>query len=396
MSTNLIINTTAASIDQMNEDGTLEWIMSKIDQFPIKLSFIFACAMVLGSVVPYIPQYFTIKQTQNTEGFSLYVCLTLLIANILRIMFWFGKHFETALLIQSIVMILAMFFLLELCVRVRNSNLIIQQKRRYFSDFDLRYFWEWTDFMSYLECMAVFTLGAGLLFYFFIGVPLIVEGYGLVALVTESLLASPQFFRNLKVKSVEGMSKLMVFTWFLGDLYKTIYFFVRQAPFQFLLCGCTQITFDSLIFLQILCYKKASYRKIPKSRLKHLENRARKRFKENIRSKQMLNLLTTMSNADSNCPNPIVSTSVHHPQPLSKLNTSESLEPISPKDSNSLNDNVMDPLDLIELNGYENKGATFDSRDVKYADDDDDDDFENINIEDGNEELTAITQNNHE
>lgn len=47
-----------------------------------------AVAMVLGSVVPYIPQYFTIKQTQNTEGFSLYVCLTLLVANILRIMFW--------------------------------------------------------------------------------------------------------------------------------------------------------------------------------------------------------------------------------------------------------------------------------------------------------------------
>ena len=44
--------------------------------------------MVIGSVVPYIPQYFTIKQTQNTEGFSLYVCLTLLVANILRIMFW--------------------------------------------------------------------------------------------------------------------------------------------------------------------------------------------------------------------------------------------------------------------------------------------------------------------
>lgn len=45
-------------------------------------------AMVIGSVVPYIPQYFTIKQSQNTEGFSLYVCLTLLVANILRIMFW--------------------------------------------------------------------------------------------------------------------------------------------------------------------------------------------------------------------------------------------------------------------------------------------------------------------
>src|SRR5699024_2422840 len=48
----------------------------------------FRVAMVIGSVVPYIPQYFTIKQSQNTEGFSLYVCLTLLVANILRIMFW--------------------------------------------------------------------------------------------------------------------------------------------------------------------------------------------------------------------------------------------------------------------------------------------------------------------
>ncbi|OTF71454.1 hypothetical protein BLA29_007957 [Euroglyphus maynei] len=114
--------------------------------------------------------------------------------------------------------------------------------------------------------------------------------------------------------------------------------------------------------------------------MKHLENRARKRFKENIRSKQMFNLLTTMSNADSNCPNLIVSTSIHHPQPLSKLNTSESLEPISPKDSNSFDDNVVvDQLDLIELNGYENKGATFNN--VQYTDDGDND-FEDINIED--------------
>lgn len=53
--------------------------------------------MVIGSVVPYIPQYFTIKQSQNTEGFSLYVCLSLLVANILRIMFWFVLLLDTML-----------------------------------------------------------------------------------------------------------------------------------------------------------------------------------------------------------------------------------------------------------------------------------------------------------
>lgn len=57
----------------------------------------------------------------------------------------------------------------------------------------------------------------------------------------------------------------MVFTWFLGDLYKTIYFVTRAAPFQFLLCGFTQITFDCLIFLQIIWYKKANYRMLSKS-----------------------------------------------------------------------------------------------------------------------------------
>lgn len=44
--------------------------------------------MVFGGVIPYIPQYREISKTSNAEGFSLYVCLTLLIANTLRVFFW--------------------------------------------------------------------------------------------------------------------------------------------------------------------------------------------------------------------------------------------------------------------------------------------------------------------
>ena len=57
-------------------------------------------AMIFGGVVPYIPQYISIKRSGNTKGFSLYVCLALIIANTLRILFWFGRHFETPLLLQ--------------------------------------------------------------------------------------------------------------------------------------------------------------------------------------------------------------------------------------------------------------------------------------------------------
>lgn len=49
-------------------------------------------AMIFGGVIPFIPQYRDIKKSGDVEGFSLFVCLTLLIANILRIMFWFVYH----------------------------------------------------------------------------------------------------------------------------------------------------------------------------------------------------------------------------------------------------------------------------------------------------------------
>lgn len=45
-------------------------------------------AMIVGCVLPYVPQYATIYKTRSCSGFSTYVCLTLLIANILRIAFW--------------------------------------------------------------------------------------------------------------------------------------------------------------------------------------------------------------------------------------------------------------------------------------------------------------------
>ena len=52
------------------------------------VSFGAAQLMIFGGVVPYIPQYLEIKRTKNADGFSTFVCLTLLVANTLRILFW--------------------------------------------------------------------------------------------------------------------------------------------------------------------------------------------------------------------------------------------------------------------------------------------------------------------
>lgn len=62
-----------------------DWLLVPLHQL---VSWGAAGAMVFGGVVPYIPQYRDIRRTQNADGFSTYVCLVLLVANILRILFW--------------------------------------------------------------------------------------------------------------------------------------------------------------------------------------------------------------------------------------------------------------------------------------------------------------------
>ncbi|GFO24083.1 Pq-loop repeat-containing protein 1 [Plakobranchus ocellatus] len=240
------------------------------------ISFGSQVAMVIGGVVPFIPQYIDIWKSQNAEGFSLFVCLALLVANILRIMFWFGKRFELPLLAQSVIMIVTMMVLVELCVRVKKRNEIIASKQRRFIangagldtqnkpqavpdhillDFDPTFFWQWTDFLSYVEFIGSFALAVGVLTFLFINSAVYVEMLGFAAVFTEAMLGAPQFVRNFQNKSTLGMSKKMVGFWTCGDIFKTVYFILRQAPAQFWICGILQVSIDIAIFLQVFLYR---------------------------------------------------------------------------------------------------------------------------------------------
>ncbi|KAG3293676.1 solute carrier family 66 member 2 isoform X5 [Ictidomys tridecemlineatus] len=112
----------------MEAEG-LDWLLVPLHRL---VSWGAAAAMVFGGVVPYIPQYRDIRRTQNADGFSTHVCLVLLVANILRILFWFGRRFESPLLWQSIVMTLTMLLMLKLCTEVRVAN-ELNLKRRSFA-----------------------------------------------------------------------------------------------------------------------------------------------------------------------------------------------------------------------------------------------------------------------
>lgn len=221
--------------------------------------------IIFGGVIPYIPQYREIKKRDNAEGFSLYVCLTLLIANTLRIFFWFGKHYEVPLLLQSIFMIITMFIMIKLCLSVQNRNQVIKVRERVFTDFDTNFFWKWTDFQSYLDFMLLFAALVGVLTYMLVDVPIFVETVGLLAVLAEAMLGIPQFLRNFFNKSTNGMSIIMVAMWTLGDAFKTCYFVIREAPIQFGVCGTLQVIIDIAILTQVYVYqtKTAVHTRVP-------------------------------------------------------------------------------------------------------------------------------------
>ncbi|XP_077297905.1 solute carrier family 66 member 2 isoform X2 [Arctopsyche grandis] len=263
----------------------MEWVLS--DELGLRaslgaaVSWGAAVAMVAGGAAPYIPQYLHIRRNADPDGFSLYVCLALLLANTLRILFWFGKRYEMPLLIQSIIMNITMFIMIHLCVSVQKKNQIIQARERIFTaqqsedvarwlsqrpenpvqnahrfyDMERKYFWAWTDFQSYVDCMLVFSVIGATITYFLIGLPIFVETIGFLAVFTEAMIGAPQISKNHQNKSTEGMSLSMVIMWLCGDVFKTVYFLVRSAPPQFWFCGSLQILLDIVILFQVWLYR---------------------------------------------------------------------------------------------------------------------------------------------
>ncbi|XP_051526312.1 solute carrier family 66 member 2-like isoform X5 [Myxocyprinus asiaticus] len=210
------------------DDEILDQSMHVVHQL---VSWIASVAIIFGGVVPYIPQYRDIRRTQNAEGFSTYVCLVLLVANILRILFRFGHYFETPLLWQSIIMIITMLIMLNLCTNVHVAT-ELNTKRRSFTATD-----------SKDEEIKV-------------PKRLFVESLGFLAVFTEAMLGTPQLYCNYQNKSTEGMSIKMVLMWTSGDSFKTVYFLLTQAPMQFWICGLLQVCVDIAILFQVYYYSR--------------------------------------------------------------------------------------------------------------------------------------------
>lgn len=229
--------------------------------------------MIIGPAASFFIQIGKIKQMNSSEGFSKLIILILLIANILRIYFWFGKHFSETLLIQSFLMILTQLYLLYICLiysnsykeMVKSSSKDMIEKSTKISVFRLtppnlsrfKDFWQWNHFSDYIYFLVLFITVIGVLSRM-IGFdnPHYVESLGFFSMGIESTLGIPQVLSNYLEKSTGSLSIAMIFFWLFGDSFKTTYFVMKSQPQQFIFCGTVQLISDFIIVFQILYYSQ--------------------------------------------------------------------------------------------------------------------------------------------
>lgn len=183
--------------------------------------------MTVAPLFGYYSQYALIKENRSVGAFSIDMCAILIMANILRIAFWFAKGFSINLLFQSFLIIGIQLVILELCVR-------IGYKKK--EEIHIQRFWRWNTFKPFGTCalilvvfLAAYALTVAIVTGIFIKLKSGLYGdvIGLISLSLEATLAFPQLISNQKHKSVEGLSIFMIMTWFAGDFFKTVYFIVK-------------------------------------------------------------------------------------------------------------------------------------------------------------------------
>jgi uncharacterized protein with PQ loop repeat len=228
----------------------------------------FDILMIFTPNLGFIAQIIKFRNLKSSQGFSKLLSFITLIANILRIYFWVGKRFSIYLLLQSVCSVVMQIVLINECLKWSEdpikkenykSNAFHFNLKKPISLLDYRNFWDWPYLIDYIYFLTLFSIIIGLVsniigfehvFY--------VESLGAISATVEAVVGVPQMIINCKTKNTDSLSYFMIASWLLGDFIKTIYFFKTNSPLQLILCGLFQITIDSIIVIQMLCYYKST------------------------------------------------------------------------------------------------------------------------------------------
>lgn len=108
-------------------------------------------------------------------------------------------------------------------------------------------------FFKYALCFTAFGISYWIIFSV-INKQWFANFTALLSCFCESTLPIPQFVSNYRLKSIQSLSKFMVFCWLFGDIMKFFFLVDEKQPIQFILGTANIILFDVLIVGQCFLY----------------------------------------------------------------------------------------------------------------------------------------------
>ncbi|KAK3945181.1 hypothetical protein QBC46DRAFT_250297 [Diplogelasinospora grovesii] len=225
--------------------------------------------LILSPLLSYSDQAYSMHRRKSSAGFSLDIPLIMLVASMFRIFYYPGARFDTALLVQSFLMIFIQLILLKIALDHRpppaskggNAANPFAGAQDGLWEMQRPYkFWQWRSPKPYWQFLLYMfiALTAGELI--FAPMRWLYPAYsaliGYIGLSVEATLPLPQIAANARSRSCKGFRVSVLVSWLLGDCMKMFWFFTSttEIPWAFKLCGIFQAGCDLFLGLQYLMY----------------------------------------------------------------------------------------------------------------------------------------------
>ena len=235
--------------------------LSEESSFSYYSKFLADLMMIFIPSVGYYFQAMKFKQTKSTKGFAKFLCLLLLIANILRIFFWFGKKFALTLLYQAIVVIISQIYLIHVYFKYQDElpkskeKSLAESLTNWNETINPMKIWNWGDEIEYYKFIILFIFTLSIICSM-VGVDNtnFYEILGTISVSCETFIELPQIKENCITKNTKNLSGAMVLMWFIGDLFKTTYNFIYKSPTQMVIGGLIMNCEDIILSSQVIIY----------------------------------------------------------------------------------------------------------------------------------------------
>ena len=230
------------------------------------IKLIYDLIMIFIPSIPYFFQIRKIKKIKSSTGFSKYLCLFVLLVNILRIFLLIGTQLYLPALFQAILIIISQFYLIHAYIEneedfpITNEKTIKEYLTNWKETLNPKKLWKWEYEIEYYKFIFI------LVFILLIICPIIGKQYlqfykilGNVNICFEILIELPQIKENFSTKDSKNLSFVMVLMWFFGDIFKTIINLIHNSPIQVIIGGIIINCEDIMLTSQAILYDENSF-----------------------------------------------------------------------------------------------------------------------------------------